>query len=173
MIRHYLTSDEKWIDSNSISEVQSQASSALQEATHGNSGIRDRMLIESSELQLVTVLRGVAPASPTYSICLKRHKMLSAPLGFRSIFLRRSTKIREKATRLHRSLTYLGFIIAVREPPVELLATNSNPVKISVQNIWFKSQKSRLLTCIFRGQSQQYQTVRSPQQLVCHPVRKY
>ena len=27
-------------------------------------GIRDRMLIESLELQLVTVLRGVAPASP-------------------------------------------------------------------------------------------------------------
>ena len=51
-------------------------------------GIRDRILIESSELQLVTVLRGVAPSSPTYSTFLKRHKILPAPIGFRSILLR-------------------------------------------------------------------------------------
>ena len=135
-------------------------------------GIRDRMLIESSELQLITMLRNVAPSSPTYvsvKIRWKRHTVFSRP--FRSTFLRSSTKIREKATWLRRSSTYLGIIVAVRETPPEILARNFNPVKISVWNISFR-RKSLLLTGSYRLQLQAHTTEAAQQQL-CHYVRKY
>ena len=95
---------------------------------------------ESSELQSVTVLRGAVPSSPTYStpkIRLKFHSSLPIPGACSTTFLRSSTKIREKATWLHRSLTYWRFLLAVRETPDNTwsLAPNSNPIKISVQNI--------------------------------------
>jgi hypothetical protein len=92
---------------------------------------------ESSELQSVTVLRGTVPSSPTYweKINVKVHSSFPRPGGCSSIFLRSSTKIREKATWLHRSLTYLRKIVVVREPPHKIPAPNLNPIKISVQNI--------------------------------------
>ena len=130
---------------------------------------------ESSELQSVTVLRGTVPSSPTYweKISVKVHSSFPRPGGCSSIFLRSSTKIRKKATWLHRSLTYLRKIVVVREPPHKIPAPNLNPIKISVQNILSRTQRNKsFLTGNYRVSRQAHRTD-DPQQQLCHPVRKY
>ena len=116
------------------------------------------------------------PSSPTCSlvvICLKVQTSFPRPTGASSTFSRSSRKIREKATRLHRSLTYWRVIGAVREPPHKINARNLNPIKISVQNIISKRNKSPFLTDIFRFQPQEFRSPDDSQQQLGHPVRRY
>ena len=131
---------------------------------------------ESSEIQSVTVLRGAAPSSsPTYwGIGWKLHSSFK-PGGCSSTFLRSSTKIGEKETWLHRSLTYLRIIGGVREPPHKILAPKFNPIKLSVQKILSRRNRS-FLTGMYRSLSQQTHITGSSnhsQHQLCHPVRKY